>query len=151
MRFSRKRKISVTIHKGFVPWCVLLLLLSGGALAQGTLSGKVVNAADGTSPVYPVIIDLADPVTGIWLDISHGNNPDGRWEITDLAPGDYKVFFNAINGANNFTDELYDGVSCDNGACDVQNLGITYTVVDGANTLDVDLQIDGVLTGRPVT
>ena len=130
---------------------VCFVLLSSTPLhAAGILSGTVVDASDGSTPVHPVQVHLADPVSGAWLEIIVENNEDGSWEITDLTPGDVKVFFKADGAASSFIDELYDDVPCDEGYCDIQGMGLVYTVKEGANTLNVDLtrglQISGTVT-----
>ena len=46
---------------------LLACLLVSNVYAAATLTGKVVDAADCTTPVHPVSIDLMDPATGISL------------------------------------------------------------------------------------
>ncbi len=114
------------------------------------LRGRVVDAADGVTPVYPVVIDLADAVTGDFLGIGVSNNPDGSYEFSDLEPGEYKIFFNAIGAANNYVDELYDEIPCYEGGCDLAALGDTVVLDYGNNTVDVDLEQGAILTGTVV-
>jgi len=126
-----------------------LLLLTGTVMAAGTLSGTVVDAADGETPVYPVIVALIDPVTGEdppGLDAA--TDSDGFYEITAIPPGDYKVHFNAVNTASGYVDELYDGIPCENGGCGMAVLGDVLNFVEGSNVLNIDLERRPTLSGR---
>ena len=100
--------------------CLYLIAHSTISLAAGTLSGTVVDASDPSSPVFPVDIDLIDPLTGdIVLGFDAGTNADtGFYLIENIPPGQYKIFFNAVDSANNYADELYNDVLCDNGGSD---------------------------------
>lgn len=112
-----------------------------GLLTSGTasLSGTVVDEADGTTPVNPVSIDLKDPVTGAGTPYNANNNGDGTYVIYGIPPGDYKVVF--INDSGEYIDELYDEVVCDDGTCDIATLGDVVTINPGPNTLDEDLAL----------
>ena len=108
----------------------------------GTLAGQVVDAADGTTPVYPVAIDLLDPVTGAVVDgFGAANDPDGTYLIADIPPGSYKVLFNAVDAANAYADELHEDVLCDNGGCDRAALGAPVGIAAGPNVLGADLSL----------
>lgn len=83
----------------------ILFLQASAVSAQSTLSGTVVDAADGVTPVSPVIVDLIDPVTG---EDPPGlfaiTDSQGFYEITGIPAGDYKVIFNAVGTANGYID-----------------------------------------------
>ncbi|MEE4296989.1 MAG: hypothetical protein V2J20_10310, partial [Wenzhouxiangella sp.] len=117
----------------------------------GSITGVVVDQSDGTTPVHPVAVDLFDAVTGERLLIYTEVSPDGRYEIGGVPVGNYKVFFNAYGEANRYIDELYDGVPCDDGACDVGAQGTVFTVTSGDNTLDMALEPRAALSGRVFT
>ncbi len=124
---------------------------------QASLSGTIVDAFDGNTPVHPVVIELYG-TDGSSLGISTTNNPNGSYVLTGMAPGQYKVLFNAIETAATYADELYDEVSCSNGSCSIGFAGTSVDITLGANTLDEDLNpggsISGVIsssvTGQPV-
>jgi len=119
---------------------LLFLIASTLAHADGTLSGTVVDAADGITPVYPVIVDLIDPVTGVDPEgLFAVTNPDGSYSITDIPPGDWKVIFNAVDVANIYIDELYNNIPCDEGTCGMDVLGDIIVITDAIYPLDVDL------------
>ncbi len=130
-------------------FAAIILLLSGTTWAQGTLSGTVVDAADGTTPVFPVIVDLIDPVTG---EDPPGliavTDSEGFYEITDIPVGEWKIIFNAVDTTSAYADELYDGVVCDNGECGMDVNGDVLVINVGANVLDVDLERSFTLSGR---
>ncbi len=114
----------------------------------GTLSGTVVDAADGTTPVCSVIVALIDPLTGEDPPGLHAaTDSEGFYEITAIPAGDYKVHFNAVNTANGYVDELYDGIPCDNGGCAMDVLGDAITFAEDEITLDVDLERAFLLSG----
>jgi len=113
-----------------------------------SLSGTIVDTSDNVTPVFPVVIDLLDPTTGLRIDIATVNGPDGTYELIDIPPGDYKIFFNAIGTANHYADELYDEVFCDNGNCNMAGLGSDISLVAGANVLDAQLDRQTALSGR---
>jgi internalin A len=120
-----------------------LLTSATPAMAQdATLSGRVFDAADGETPIYPVDVDLLDPVTGSVTGILATNQPDGSYLIEDIPPGQYKVIFNAYGDANGYADELYDEIFCDDGACDRAALGDVLDLVAGANALDEELAME---------
>jgi hypothetical protein len=130
---------------------VLFLLLSSTAHAVATLSGTVVDAADGTTPVHPAYIALIDPVTGEFTPgLETFNQPDGSYEISGIPPGEWKVLFESEETANAYRDELYDGIECNNARCDRVALGDVFVINEGNNILDVDLELGGVLTGTVV-
>jgi hypothetical protein len=114
-----------------------------------TLTGSVMDASDDTIPVYPVAIDLLDPVTG---DVVPGygvtNAPDGSYQISYIPTGDYKILFNAYDEANGYVDELYDGIPCNNGGCDRAAEGDVLGLSSGARTLDVELATGPVISGN---
>ena len=60
----QKRHISFSSKANYGFIIFLLLFASANIFAQATLSGTIVDAADGATPVHPVAIDLLDPVTG---------------------------------------------------------------------------------------
>ncbi len=134
------------IYKSIV---LLLLLTTANFLyADGTVSGKMVDAADGTTPVHPVDIDLLDPTSGEALGYFARNNPDGTYEITGIPAGDYKILFNAFDAANGYTDELYDEIPCDDGVCDRSALGTVIQIADSTFELNEDLTRGLLLSGR---
>jgi len=118
------------------------------AATFASLSGTIVDAGEDATPVYPVVIDLLDPVTGLRIDIATVNGPDGTYELIDIPPGTYKIFFNAIGTANNYADELYDEVFCDNGNCNMAGLGSDIVLAAGSNVLDAQLVRQTALSGR---
>jgi len=78
--------------------------------AHGCAGGKIVDAADGVTPVHPVAIDLLDAITGEdQQDSGVVNNPDG--------------------------------------SCDRAVLGDIIDITPGANTLDIDLERNFLLSG----
>ena len=118
----------------------------GDVIVGAYLSGTVVDASDGLTPVHPVAIDLMDPDTGLSL-YGVTNNPDGSYEFNDIAPGDYKIFFNAVDGANAYIDKLYgDEGLCSNG-CDFAARGDIFKVELGNNQLDAGLEPGIEITG----
>jgi len=126
-----------------------LLLLTGTVMAAGSLSGTVVDAADGETPVHPVIVALIDPITGEDAPgLVAAVNSDGFYEISAIPPGDYKVHFNAVNTASGYVDELYDGIPCDSGGCGMAELGDVVIIVEGSNALSIDLERHPTLSGR---
>jgi hypothetical protein len=130
---------------------LLFLLLSSTAHAVGTLSGTVVDAADGSTPVHPVYISLIDPITGEFTPgLATFNQPDGSYEISSIQPGDWKVLFESEESANAYRDELYDGIECNNATCDVVALGDVFIINEGSNVLDVDLELGASLSGSVV-
>jgi len=122
-----------------------------GSALYGTVRGTVFDQANGTTPVHPVAVDLADAVTGEWLGNGTEVNPDGSYEIGGVPAGDYKIFFNAYHVANGYIDELYSEVACDNGSCDVATLGDAFTIAPGLNSLDVQLEPRIALSGTVST
>jgi hypothetical protein len=116
----------------------------GGSLAQ--IAGSVVDALDAT-PVHPVAIDLFDSVTGAPIT-GTTNNPDGSYVLPPVGPGSYKLFFNAYGTAESYIDELFDELACNNGACDIPNMGAVIEVQAGINQLGTeDLQPGVLLSG----
>ena len=133
----------------FVSALFLCLSFSSIASALETLAGTITDADSGAAvyPVYVEIMDLAGvAVTGA------SNTPDGSYSI-EVTAGTYKVHFNALDGANEYLDELYDEIPCDNGGCGMADLGDTITLATGSGTttLDEDLTrgafISGTITG----
>jgi hypothetical protein len=118
------------------------------AATFASLSGTIVDASDNSMPVYPVVIDLRDSVTGSQIDIATVNGPDGTYELIDIPPGTYKIFFNAIGTANNYADELYNEVFCDNGNCNIAGLGSDLVLPNGPTVLDVQLARQTAVSGR---
>jgi hypothetical protein len=114
-------------------------------LSTATLSGTVVSAADGTTPVSPVEVQLWQG--GGFTGLSATTAPDGTYEITGVEPGDYKVLFDAQGDAVTYRDELHDEVECGNGSCPVGFVGNTVTLAPGANILDEDLTPGGGISG----
>jgi hypothetical protein len=133
----------------FISFLLSTTLFSQLVIAAATLSGTVFDAADNITGVYPVAIDLLDPDTGDSL-AGVTNNPDGSYEFTGITPGEYKIFFNAVDAANHFIDELHDEIPCDNGACDRAALGSTINLVEGNNFFDEELSAGAILSGTIV-
>ena len=77
----------------------------GGSFAQ--LSGRVVDAVDGVTPVFPVAVDLLDPATGESV-AGTSTAPDGTYVLPPVPAGEYKLFFNAVGEAEFYVDELFD-------------------------------------------
>lgn len=107
------------------------------------------DAADRTTPVHPVYVQLltpgeGDPVGGLGAE----NNPDGTYEFTDIPPGMYKVYFETHGVADAWEDELYDDIPCDGNSCDRKNLGTELLIREGQDILDVDLVARLRLSGR---
>jgi len=148
---NNKKSAVCRIHFKLMSFNIFVcgLLLCSSALSDGTLSGTVVDATDGVTPVYPVIVALIDPVTGEdppGLDAA--TDSDGFYEITAIPAGDYKVHFNAVNTANGYVDELYNGIPCDNGGCGMSVLGDVIAIADELITLNVDLERAFLLSGN---
>jgi hypothetical protein len=114
--------------------------------SSASLSGTVVSAADGTTPVSPVSVQLWTP-DGIFTGMSADTAPDGTFEITGIDPGDYKVLFDAYGAAVTYRDEVYSDVDCVKGSCPVADIGQVVTLDPGPNTLDEDLTPGGAIAG----
>ncbi|MEJ8567092.1 carboxypeptidase-like regulatory domain-containing protein [Elongatibacter sediminis] len=104
-----------------------------------TLSGKVVDRSDSSTAVSPVTIQLLNPASGAPTGYEATSDIGGNWEIYDLPPGSYKVFFDAHGAASDYLDELYPEILCDAGACDKAGDGVAVAIAEGDNTLNYDL------------
>lgn len=124
-------------------------LLTGQCMAQpvAALTGTIVDRFDGSTPVHRVTVRLLNAITGMDLGITTNTNPAGEYAFSGLAPGNYKVLFDAVDSASIYVDELYNGVECDDSLCDSAVLGDTVTLSAGANLLNYSLSIGYTLSG----
>lgn len=117
---------------------VTSLILPGWARAEGSLSGTVVDAQDGVSPVHPVWIWLWDPVNEAGVDgLAVNNNPDGTYLLENIPEGSYKVIYDAHGAAEDYIDELYDDFSCQD--CNFAESGNLLNVTTENLEVNVDM------------
>lgn len=128
------------------PFCNLATMECQADMVS-TLSGVVVDRADSSIMIHPVAVSLFDVNTGAWTGVTANNQADGSWEMYDVTPGDYLVFFDANGAASDYFDELYDQAPCDGGACDPVADGTPFNIVQGDNTLDYNLSFSYSLSG----
>ncbi len=114
-----------------------------------SVNGTILDEIDGETPITSVVVSLHDTVTGDDIpDLWGITGPDGTYTISNVPPGEYLVIFNALNESNDYKDELYDEVPCDNGACDRVGEGKVFKVSPGQNLLDARLRYGITLSGR---
>ncbi|HET7120290.1 MAG TPA: carboxypeptidase regulatory-like domain-containing protein [Solirubrobacterales bacterium] len=82
----------------------LCLLLTPALAAAGAIKGKV--TAEGSSKPISRVVVCATPFGGSSSCASTGSR--GRYAISGLAAGTYKVGFDAIAGGLNYVTEYYD-------------------------------------------
>jgi hypothetical protein len=130
-------------------WAIpILLFLTTPAFAAGTLSGTVVDANDGTTPVHPVWIWLWDHVTKAPVEGSGvNNNPDGSYIMENIPEGSYKVFYDTYGSAGAYTDMLYDNVKCEEG-CSFHDDGDVLIVTTGQYEANVQMERRLELSGQ---
>lgn len=129
-----------------MPYCNLATMECQAGMIS-TLSGVVVDRADSSIMIHPVAVSLLDSTTGVWTGVTANNQANGSWEMYDVTPGDYLVFFDANGAASGYFDELYDQVPCDGGACDPVADGTPFSITEGNNTLDYNLSFSYSLSG----
>jgi len=98
------------------------------------ISGTVLDASTGEAPTTPVSACVASDRGSICWQI----NWDGTYQIPELEPGTYLVWFEGLN----YVEQYYDGVSDEKDATLV-------TIGDSMLTeIDAELQPAGTLTGH---
>ncbi|MFT5280103.1 MAG: hypothetical protein ACI9P8_001743, partial [Bacteroidia bacterium] len=107
----------------------LSCLLSIGALAQGTITGKVLEATTGESLIGCNVYISNDPMKGGNADL------DGNYAIKNLAPGTYSVTASFIS----FENQVLEGIVVQDG--DVTsldfNLGENVQIIEGGAVVEV--------------
>lgn len=111
-----------------------------------SLSGLIVDRADGVTPVHPVEVSLLSPLTGVPTGVMTTTQSDGSWTLYPLDQEPKLVLFQATGAASHYVDEVYDQVACE-GGCDAAILGTAVAINPGANTLDYDLAVGYTLSG----
>ena len=110
----------------------------------GTVTGQVTAAETGQA--IEGFVELLS--TGGSLLRSTVIETDGSYSIEGLDPGDYLVFFESAGASSTYLDQLHDGVTCPNKACDIVALGTPVSVNAGeARVVNARLEQGAVLTG----
>ncbi len=110
----------------------------------GSISGRVTDATGALPPFGLRILNLAG---GGRRSIAVGI---GTYKITNLAPGYYRVL---AQGRGSHVDQLYPGIPCPGGGCDLRE-GAVLAIHDGTALTDIDFalglgaQIEGTVRGE---
>jgi hypothetical protein len=127
---------------------IVLLISSSWACAEGSISGWVRNAG-GISPIHPVAVELVDPATGERVPgFRTVNKEDGTYAIAGIPEGNYKILFDAFGEVENFIDEVSGNRPCDDGGCDMTEIGNAVTVGSKAITINTNLTSGTIIAGR---
>lgn len=114
---------------------------------SNVLTGSIVDAGDGKTPVHPVNVELRDINTGELLR-RVTNHADGSYEFPGVEPGRYILFFDAVGDAAHYVDELFDGIApCIDAQCDIVTLSTHLDVVAGTNVQNADLLAGASIAG----
>lgn len=118
--------------------------------AEGTIDGWV-RVHGHVFALHPVTVSVFDAETGEELEeLRTENNPDGTYEINGVPNGDYKVLYDAHGEIVRYLDELAGNRYCDNGGCDIKELGAVIRVNDDTRTLNINL-LEGAQMGGQIT
>lgn len=127
---------------------LILLATAFSVQAEGVIDGWV-RVHGHVFPLHPVTVSVFDAQTGEELEeLRTENLPDGTYEITGVPNGDYKVLYDAHGEVERYLDELAGNRYCDNGGCDITELGAVIRVQDDTRTLNINLLEGGTLGGR---
>lgn len=131
------------------------------SLSNGTISGLVVTAAgDPQSSVHLRAVSLADPN----IQIGHFTDRNGRYEISQLPEGDYRLIVENINGRGGvervrisnsvlaptpfFPDEYYDESTESAEDDPLESSIVTVSAGETTDGIDFILNDTGVLGNR---
>ena len=95
------------------------------------LSGRVVSAVDGETPVSPVSVELFHVDTQEWVGVFESTDPDGYYSLDGIPDGEYYLYFDAYDAAADFVDELYDEQPCEAFPCEATATATKITIEDG--------------------
>jgi len=124
---------------------LFLLILTTWARAEGTFNGRV-QVHGHVYPLHPVTIRVFDPQTGELLpQFTTENDADGRYEISGLPAGEYKLHFDAHGDVWRYLDTLSGVWLCDNAACDIVAHGDALRVEDGETVTYNPTMVEGVM------
>ena len=126
----------------------ILIFLTFSVKAEGVIDGWV-RVHGHVFPLHPVTVRVFDAETGVELEqLRTENNTDGTYEITGVPNGDYKVLYDAHSESERYLDKLAGNRLCDNGGCEITEIGAVITVQDDTRTLNINLLEGGTLGGR---
>jgi len=115
----------------------------------GAVEGIVVSAADGTTPIEGRV-QILDP-DGSFV-ASTSINFDGTYSVGGLLAGDYKVWFDARGGSEDFVDELHENIPCPGLSCNQSMQGDLVSVAAGGTaTIDAQLSMGATIQGQVVS
>lgn len=141
------------------------LLSSGSSINVNSAASNAVDfdLASGSSIAGTATDTFGNPLPGgtavlldsNGIDVTTTSIADGVWEFDGLADGTYYVL---IENTLGLVDELYDGVSCPAGACDITALGTPIVIgaaprgggTETINGLSVTLESGRAVSGTVV-
>lgn len=115
------------------------------ALSEGGVISGTVTSADTSEPIEGEVKLLS--TAGTVLQTTPIET-DGSYSIAGLDLDDYLVYFQSGGASASYLDQLHDGVTCPNMACDLVGLGTPIPVNAGQETtVSAQLEQGAVLTG----
>lgn len=116
------------------------------------ITGTSVDSAGEPVPAGLFPVRLQD---GQRRDFGGSFNQQGEFQSDRLVPADYKVrlqtFGSTFDNPDRHVDQLYDGVPCVEGSCDIENLGNPVSLIDSDVNLGSVVMADGFVIKGTVT
>ncbi|MDA1228117.1 MAG: hypothetical protein O3A33_09180, partial [Chloroflexi bacterium] len=92
----------------------------------GSISGTVLQASDGTTPISDMLIIAFTGNEALWYEYEVSTEMDGTYVINDLPAGNYIVCSEDDFGQG-YVDECYNGVFTEEAATQVTVSGTSDT------------------------